>query len=405
MATQAKGKSALGFRIRTITAGFDLRESDWLAQLRSTSDFLDHARRGFEADGYEVQTTRIATQELADLVADRGRQATSDLLIEIDHFVSSKEVLVAVGSLLPPGQGDGFADWAAELMAQTRNLSFSLQIAAPGSEPDREIARVAAETILALSRLGGKGEQNFRFAAAARVPPGTPFFPVAYHGGPPSFSLGLESAGVVTEAFSEDAKSGGSSLARLLEHRLGPVVEIGGRIAGGSGFRFGGVDLSPAPGLDASIAAAIEAATGVPFGSPSTLTACAAVTTALAATNLPVCGYSGLMLPVLEDRVLAARAMEGHYDLADLLLFSSVCGTGLDVLPLPGDIAVPTLARILDDVATMASKLNKPLAARLLPIPGKKAGEIAEFDNPHLVDSAMVMAVDRDRDESAQGGR
>jgi len=98
------------------------------------------------------------------------------------------------------------------------------------------------------------------------------------------------------------------------------------------------------------------------------------------------------MLPVLEDPVLAARALENRYDLNDLLLYSSVCGTGLDVVPLPGDCTVETLTGIIGDVAAMASKLGKPLAARLLPIPGKKAGEIATFDNPHLTDSAIIMS-------------
>lgn len=394
MATQAKGRSALGFRIRTVTAGVQLNPSDWLGQLRSTADLVARAQTRFEGAGYEVQTVRIATQELSDLVASSGRRAAGDLLVEIDRFMQSNGLLWAVGSLLPPGDGNGFAEWAGELMARTRNLSFSLKIAALDAEPDREIARVAAKTILTLARLGGNGEQNFRFAAAAGVPPGTPFFPVAHHSGPASFSLGLESAGLVTEAFSTDTTSGSSDLVRLLEHRLAPVVEIADRIAAATEIRFGGLDLSPAPGLDASIGAAIEASTGVPFGSPATLTACATITSALAAAKLPSCGYSGLMLPVLEDRVLAARAMERRYDLADLLLYSSVCGTGLDVLPLPGDVAVATLARILVDVAVMAAKLNKPLAARLLPIPGKSAGETAEFDNPHLVDSAMVMAAD-----------
>ena len=90
--------------------------------------------------------------------------------------------------------------------------------------------------------------------------------------------------------------------------------------------------------------------------------------------------------------MLAARAREKRFDLTDLLLYSSICGTGLDVVPVPGDCTVEILAKIIGDVAAMATKLRKPLAARLLPIPGKSAGEITTFDNPHLTDSAMIMS-------------
>jgi uncharacterized protein (UPF0210 family) len=98
------------------------------------------------------------------------------------------------------------------------------------------------------------------------------------------------------------------------------------------------------------------------------------------------------MLPVLEDPVLARRATEGRYGVQDLLLYSSVCGTGLDVVPLPGDTPVEVLARIIRDVATLSARLRKPLSARLFPIPGKAAGQVARFDDPYLTDCAVMEA-------------
>jgi uncharacterized protein (UPF0210 family) len=97
------------------------------------------------------------------------------------------------------------------------------------------------------------------------------------------------------------------------------------------------------------------------------------------------------MLPVMEDPVLARRAAEGRYTLAELLLYSSVCGTGLDVVPIPGDTSVERVAAILSDVASLANKYQKPLSARLFPAPGKRVGETVSFDNPYLTD-AMVMS-------------
>ena len=110
-----------------------------------------------------------------------------------------------------------------------------------------------------------------------------------------------------------------------------------------------------------------------------------------AVRSLPVkhVGYSGLMLPVLEDRRIAQRWSEGHLNLDALLSYSSVCATGLDTVPLRGDITEEQLTRILGDVAALALKWNKPLTARLLPAPGKKAGDMTEFDNPFLVNAKI----------------
>ena len=72
-----------------------------------------------------------------------------------------------------------------------------------------------------------------------------------------------------------------------------------------------------------------------------------------------------------------------------LLSYSAVCGTGLDTIPLPGDVSTEQIARILGDVASLAFKWHKPLSARLLPAPGRKAGEMTELDDPFLVNAKI----------------
>jgi uncharacterized protein (UPF0210 family) len=85
------------------------------------------------------------------------------------------------------------------------------------------------------------------------------------------------------------------------------------------------------------------------------------------------------MIPVLEDAVLTRRWTEATYGLDSILAYSAVCAGGVDTVPLAGDTSEDAIARIVGDVATLAFKWNKPLAARLLPAPGKKAGEMTEF--------------------------
>jgi hypothetical protein len=109
------------------------------------------------------------------------------------------------------------------------------------------------------------------------------------------------------------------------------------------------------------------------------MTAAAVITEAVRSIPVKRAGYSGLMLPPLEDPVLAQRWSEGTYNLDSLLAYSAVCGTGLDTVPLPGDVTQQQLERIIGDVASLAVKWHKPLTARLIPAPGKRAGEITDF--------------------------
>jgi uncharacterized protein (UPF0210 family) len=125
------------------------------------------------------------------------------------------------------------------------------------------------------------------------------------------------------------------------------------------------------------------------LGSSGTLTAVATITSALKEIGLRRTGYSGVMLPVLEDSILAERWNSGSVSLDALLSYSAVCGTGLDTIPLPGDIPVDTLARIIGDVASLSVKWNKPLSARLLPVAGKHPGDRTEFGDPALLNAII----------------
>jgi uncharacterized protein len=252
----------------------------------------------------------------------------------------------------------------------------------------RSAIRSAAEVISNLSRVDVSGTANFRFAAAAGVPAGTPFFPVAYHQGPESLAIGLESAGLVQGAFAEAADPDDAvvRLRRVMEAQLGPVDVLGSQLAAAERVAYLGIDTSPAPGMDRSIGAAIESLTRRKFGQPSTLQACAAITGVLKTLSVRSCGYCGLMLPVLEDPILAQRAREGRYGIQELLLYSTICGTGLDVVPIPGDTSVEVSSQIIADVATLAVRLRKPLSARLFPVPGKASGDVVRFDDPRLTE-------------------
>ena len=389
--------AAKPLRVRTITTGLELSPRGESPRLDSALKFLAAAKRSFVNAGYEVQTLRIATNPWLAGASPGERRQLLDRLRALDKMMAEHDVVLGLGPVLTEDRADdSLAQWANDLIGTTRQILFSVVIASEERAVHSAAANVAAQITQALARTLPGGIGNFRFAAAANIPAGTPFFPVGWHRGPESIAIGVESASVVGQAF-QGMREGDDATARLkqrLDEELGPIEKLAREIAKQHDRTYVGIDTSPAPGKDRSIAAAIEALTHAPFGSAGTLEACAAITAALKTVSVTACGYSGLMLPVLEDPLLAQRAGEGRFSVRDLLLYSSVCGTGLDVVPIPGDTPVHSMAAIMRDVAAMSSRLRKPLSVRLFLVPGKKVGDMARFvDEKYLTDS-IVMKLD-----------
>jgi uncharacterized protein (UPF0210 family) len=385
----AAGRQPL--RVRTLTAGVPLETFADLRPVEAAIDALLRSKRRVEEAGYEVQTLRVATPSILGTASAAERRAALAAVQRLDDLVARRDVILSIGSILSDDRPDpGLAAFVVDLVQATRATSFSVTIASDRGGAHRQVTTSAAEAMLALSRSTPGGIGNFSFAAAANVPAGTPFFPVAHHDGPAALAVGLESPRLLRDAIARGGMDGAERRMRAsLDTALAPIATVAEACARDEGRSYLGIDPSPAPGLDSSIGEAIEALTGRPFGGPSTLDACALVTGALKQLRVKTCGYAGLMLPVLEDPVLARRAAEGRYGLGDLLLFSSVCGTGLDVVPVPGDTTPGALARVVADVAALSVRLRKPLSARLFPAPGRGAGDAVTFDDPMLTGSVV----------------
>lgn len=383
------------FRVRTITAGITLRGLSDTASFNNAVQFLLKAKEQFIAAGYAVQTLRISTQHLYLYLDGHSYNEAIAYLQVFDKIAQQNHVIISVGQILPPDiYQPGIADWAEKLVQSTSTISFSLPISSHEKGIHYQSIKAAAEIISTISKTRG-GEDCFRFTTAANCPSNIPFFPVAFHEGVNSFAIGLESANLVKEAFEQNKNpaTARQTLKQVFEKNLLPVQKIAESISQKSKLPYDGIDASPAPGLDASIGEAIETFSGQPFGSPATLAACALITDVLKSLDVKKCGYSGLMLPVIEDKVLAKRAMEGRFNLQQLLLFSTVSGTGLDVVPIPGDTPIPVLENIFADVAALSLKYTaKALSARLFLIPGKKSGDIVNFTNPSLTQSVVMKA-------------
>ncbi|MBS1857941.1 MAG: DUF711 family protein [Acidobacteria bacterium] len=368
-------------KVRAITAFIRIDANNYRAQVAEAAKFLNAARAEYQASGFEVQTIRIVSQPLADYIRGMKHEDAVSLVRSYGELAAKLGARPNLGALMLDPDEDRFAtDVAIDVFSST-DVNGSLIVATNAGirwKPVREAARVIA----AVARKSPRGNGNFNFAAAAMVPAYTPFYPAAWHDGPGrAFSVGLEGAGIVREVFAavRDPGLAEDRLAAALTKHLLPAEAAAVRIAAQTGWSYEGIDPTPAPMGDNSIAAAIEAFTGAPFGAGGTMTAAGIITRAVKSTPVKQAGYAGLMVPVLEDNLLAKRWAERTYNIDSLLAYSAVCAGGLDTVPLPGDIAEEHIARIVGDVASLSWKWRKPLAARLLPAPGKKAGDHAEF--------------------------
>lgn len=389
-ATKAPGPAKP--HVRTITAFINLDRSQYQLQLADTTKFLRYAETVFESRGYIVETLRVVTQPFPEYTKGMSSDDAVRFFKNLDGIAEQNKVRIAIGSAYLSGvDGDAQADLLIAILQNTKNIFGSLAVT-NDSGINWPAVNAAARVIKKLSETTEHSEGNFHFAANASVPPYSPFFPGAYHvGGGFQFAIGLASAGLLTTA-AQNAPDLSATRRQIIDTFFNAAFEVEDaamRVDREQGWIYMGLDLSPASSQDASIGAAIETISKQPLGSSGTLTAVGTITSALKEIGARRTGYSGIMLPVLEDPLLAERWNQGRLSLDALLSYSAVCATGLDTIPLPGDTTVEDLARVIGDVATLSVKWNKPLSARLLPVAGKHAGERTEFTDPYLINATI----------------
>ena len=373
-------------KIRTITTGIPLPFSPY--QLQRAAKFNAACQTHFEANGYEVQTTRVSCQ-----IWDENRDVDTILRLESDAQALGIEFL-NLGTILPGKRHtQAHIDRIADVIVQSEILFATVTLATQSGGVASEIAESTAEVIQQIAHRTDAGYGNLRFAALMNCPPNTPFFPAAFwHDTRTNFGIGWQAADLVQQAFTgaPNLEIALQNLKTLMETEGQKIVALAETFAQEWGIKFVGIDVSPAPMGDESIAHAMEHQLPGLFGERGTLTVAAGLTQTLRALALPLCGYSGLMLPVLEDVGLGKRSEAGHFNLDSLLLYSTVCGTGLDTIPIPGDASTSQITSILTDVATLSIQLNKPLSVRLFPVPGCNADCMTEFDSPYLTNTIVM---------------
>jgi uncharacterized protein len=375
-------------RIRTITAFVRLDRARYQAQVAEALKMLRAAKTGFTNAGYTVETIRITTQPFPEFTKGLTPEQTLEFFRAYDQLALKEDFTPDIGSAMSKDSDDPKeAELLARILAETQTINGFVVVADDAGIHWNGV-RAAARVIKYLEDHTEHSEGNFHFAAGAFPPAVAPFFPVSHtsdagHG----FAIGMESANIVQQVFAAgkgDFTVLGEQLTAALGEQAKKVEKIARSVAAGTGWKYQGIDLTPVPLKEISIGAAFESLLHGEIGSPGSLSAAYTITTAVKRVPVLQAGYSGLMLPVLEDSLLAKRWEAGAISRDSIMSYSSVCSTGLDAIPLPGDISLHELESIIGDMASLAVKWHKPLSARLLPVAGKKAGDMTEFSSPYL---------------------
>lgn len=367
--------------------------------LQEAGNFLSKAKSAYEAAGYEVQTVRLATIPFPQLLGEENIH----LLPEFTGRIADMAQRLGIGYVsLGPALSEMPRSYEVipEAIFVSKNVFFGGVMADRNRGIALSAIRACADVIVKCSTLEPNGFANLQFAALANVDAGAPFFPAAYHESEePMFAIATESANLAVQAF-ENANSleeGRNALIAEMTKHGQTLAKVANSLLSTS-LRFGGIDFSLAPFPDDahSLGNAVEKI-GVPkIGLHGSLAVAAILTEAVDRADFPHTGFSGFMQPVLEDSVLAKRAAEGTLTIKDALLYSAVCGTGLDCIPLAGSTTAEQITPLLLDLCALALRLDKPLTARLMPIPGKNAGDTTSFDFGFFANS-KIMKLDSER--------
>lgn len=351
-----------------------------------------------EDAGLETQTLRLATPPFTQVLRDPTATQVVDMAQALEAACADQDIdYVSIGpamvdrpdTLLSPIYR------VPDVLSRTQRVFAAVALASAERGINLAAIQASAEVIREISQTTSQGFGALRFAVLANCLPGSPFFPAAYHDdGSARFAFATQAADLAVTAFrhARTLDEARRNLIDAFEAAAARLTAVAGRLVDEHQLHFGGIDfsLAPYPDQGTSIGAAIEHLGIERFGGSGTLFGAAFIVDCLRRINYPRCGYSGLMFPVLEDSILAARADDQLYGLDSLLLYSTVCGAGLDTVPLPGDVGVDELAGILLDVATVAVTLNKPLSARLMPVPGLSADQRTAFDFEYFTNTRLL---------------
>ena len=257
-----------------------------------------------------------------------------------------------------------------------------------------------------VASLDRSGHDNFRLGLSFNIGHDCPFFPFTRSAGDElSFSIALELIQDVNETLRRtrrrDLEGMRAEVLEMLRPQIGRIEGIARDIEQATGIAFRGFDFSLAPviGRGGSVITTLNALSVYNFGHTGTMFATSYITDILKqlAQEYPSVGFSGVMYSLLEDLELCSINNERGVSLEQMTALATMCGCGLDMVPVSGDITTAEVFGCCMDIAAISCKYDKPLGVRLLPIPGTTRSERATTSisgNADFIANTRVVPLD-----------
>ncbi len=368
-----------------------------------------------EKFGIPVVNKRISVSPMAVAAAPFNRDGMVKVAHTLDKAVHTVNIdfLGGFSALVEKGMAKGdraLIDAIPEALTQTQRVCASVNVASSRAGINMDAVMRMGRRIKKAAELTADkdGLACAKLCVFANIPQDVPFMAGAYLGvgeADAVINVGVSGPGVVKKAIDRalaakpDLNLGQlSELIKRTAYKVTRVGELIGReVAQHLGLRFGVVDLSlaPTPNVGDSVGEIFQSLGLRSIGVPGTTVALAMLNDAVkkggafASTN--VGGLSGAFIPVSEDLNISQSAQDGFLTLEKLEAMTSVCSVGLDMVAIPGETSAETLSAIIADEMAIGVINKKTTAARIIPVPGKKAGDHAYFGG--LLGESVIMPV------------
>lgn len=369
--------------------------------------------------GIPVTNKRIAISPVSNILAGHGHSAAVEVAKTLDRAATECGVDFVGGftALVHKGISAGaqiVLNSLPEVLASTRRVCASVNVASRKAGVNMDAIQQIGELLpkIANATIENRGFGCAKLVVFSNIPEDNPFMAGAYMGaGEPeaTINIGVSGPGVVGSALKRriaGAEQAGIKLTlgdlaeeiKTMSFRVTRVGELIGReVATILGLEFGIVDLSlaPTPTVGDSIGEILKTLGIAKIGAPGSTAAVALLNDAVKKGGMfassSVGGLSGAFIPVSEDATLADAVAQGHLVLEKLEAMTSVCSVGLDMVLIPGDTPPATISAIIADEMMIGVINNKTTAARLIPVPGARAGDWVHFGG--LFGSSPVLEV------------
>ncbi len=419
--------------VRTVTLGVNLLDcaSHDLEKLKNKIHTrISHFARNLvgvcnqiaQKYGIPVVNKRIAVSPIAVVGAAMSSSQMVDVARVLDQVAAEVDVDFIGGFTALVEKGIARGDMALieaipQALAKTQRVCASVNVASTKAGINMDAVLLMGKAIKRAARLTAKkdGIACAKLCVFANIPQDIPFMAGAYLGigeADAVINVGVSGPGVVKKAvdraLESDSKLDLGEISELIKKTAYKVTRVGeliGReVADKLHIPFGVVDLSlaPTPNIGDSVGEIFQSLGLLSIGVPGTTAALALINDAVkkggAFASSRVGGLSGAFIPVSEDLNIAEAARKGYIGLDKLEAITAVCSVGLDMIALPGDTTEESIAAIIADEMAIGVVNNKTTAARLIPVPGKKAGDSAYFGG--LLGQSTILPVNNGENQN-----